>query len=185
MFHFIYKYFSIIVLAFLFGVYFFPTPLSKENETFIQEKYDEYKKELNLKEHIIFIDFRKGYLQKRLFIYNISNQRLVYRSHVAHARKSGWWKPYTFSNTPESLYSSYGDFITAEKFESQFGKGIYKIGMRIKGLEKDINDNVYTRNIVFHPSNNLWSNGCFSSKPKSNKKVIELTYNGCLMLVRK
>ena len=179
------RYFSVIVLALLFGIYFFPTPLSDNNKEYINSKFKQYNDQLKRKDKVILVDFRLGYLHQRLFIYDLKEEKVIYRSQVAHARKSGWWKPLTFSNTPESLYSSYGDFITAEKFESQFGEGEYKIGMRIKGLQKGINDNVYRRNIVFHPSGNLWSNGCFSSRPKSNKKIIDLTYDGCLMLVRK
>jgi hypothetical protein len=56
----------------------------------------------------------------------------------------------------------------------------------INGLDYGVNDNAKNRAIIFH-SNKLmktqWSNGCFATDEKINKQIIDLTHNGCLVIV--
>lgn len=51
----------------------------------------------------------------------------------------------SFSNTPGSLKSSIGVFLTEETYD---GKNGYSL--RLRGLERGVNDNAYDRDIVIH-----------------------------------
>ncbi|MCD8518429.1 MAG: murein L,D-transpeptidase catalytic domain family protein, partial [Flavobacterium sp.] len=99
------------------------------------------------------------------------------------ALKSGIIFAGKFSNEVGSNLSCKGTFKTANVYESNYGKGQYKIGLRLIGLDKDINDHTLERNIVFHSSYGFWSSGCFMTPPKINKKIIDLTKNGSMLIV--
>ena len=77
--------------------------------------------------------------------------------------------------------SSAGCFSTAG---TRFGK--YGYSMVIRGLDRGVNNNVEARRIIFHSSKKmktLWSLGCFATPEETNKKIIDLTKNGCLVCV--
>lgn len=135
--------------------------------------------------YTIVIDYDKFILRKRLWIIENKTNKIVLNSHVSHAQKSGYLFVNSISNVEGSNKSSIGVFKTLGRYESKHGKGEYKIGMQIKGLEKGKNDNVTKRAITFHTSYGLWSDGCFMTFPKTNKKIIDLTENGTLLYVHK
>jgi hypothetical protein len=58
--------------------------------------------------------------------------------------------------------------------------------MQLKGLNEGVNDNATRREIIFHSTNCmklLWSHGCFATPEETNRKIINLTKNGCLVVV--
>lgn len=176
------KYLFLILIA--FAIYcFFPTSPSNE----LLEKLSELKKEYsnqNLnKDYSILIDYNKPIFKKRLWVIDNKTKEVVLNTFVSQAKNSGLIFASDFSNIPQSKKSSIGVFKTLGSYESNYGKGEYKLGMRLKGLQKGINDKVFERNIVFHPSYGLWSEGCFMTSPKTNKKIIDLTKNGSLLYV--
>ncbi len=106
-----------------------------------------YKKIENLKKKnlITIIDFSLPSTEKRLFVIDLQNKKLLFNCLVAHGKNSGENFATSFSNDPQSLKSSLGFFLTAETYT---GKNGYSL--RLDGLEKNINDNARTREIVIH-----------------------------------
>lgn len=139
-------------------------------------KYNPYRKD-----YVIVVDYRKSILTNRLFVINMKTGETVIESKVSHAFKSGVLYPTDFSNVPGSYKSSKGNFITGKITPSKFG-----YAMIIKGLDKGINTNAEDRRIIFHSNTKMktaWSLGCFATPEDINKKIIDLTHNGCLISV--
>ena len=175
-----------IVLALvIFVIYcFVPTSPNKALITKLDQIREQYSHENFTNSYSILIDYHQPIFKKRLWVIDFKTREVMINSHVSHAKKSGLIYASEFSNVPNSKKSSIGLFKTQGTYESNYGKGEYKIGMRIKGLESH-NNKVHSRNIVFHPSYGLWSEGCFMTFPKTNKKIIELTKGGSMVFVNK
>lgn len=94
---------------------------------------------------ISIIDFSKSSAEKRLFVIDLKNERLIFNTYVAHGQKSGSEFAKTFSNKPESYQSSLGFYETTDTY---IGKNGYSL--HLNGLEKGINDNANQRAIVMH-----------------------------------
>jgi len=175
-----------IILLLLAGtvIFLLPTKLPKDAWSNLETELEKHKSTIDKQEIGIYIDYNKPVFKKRLWIVNLKTKEVILNSHVSHAWNSGFLKPTKFSNEVGSNTSCSGTFNTLNSYESQFGTGEYKIGMRIQGLDKNRNDNALKRNIVFHSSYSPWSSGCFMSTPKTNKKIIELTRNGCIVVAK-
>lgn len=176
---------SFLILAVvLFTVYcFVPNSPNTELIDKMEQIRLKYAKENFSDSYSILIDYNQPIFKKRLWVIDNMTNEVVLNSFVSQAKNSGLIYAYDFSNVSNSKKSSVGVFKTLGSYESNYGEGEYKLGMRIKGLEKGMNDNVLKRNIVFHSSYGLWSEGCFMTSPQTNKKIIELTKNGCLLYV--
>ncbi len=91
------------------------------------------------------IDFTKPSHEKRFYIIDLKNRKILVKTYVAHGKNSGWDYAVSFSNTSKSLKSSVGFYLTGETY---YGKHGYSL--RLYGLEPGINDNAYKRTIVIH-----------------------------------
>ena len=91
------------------------------------------------------IDYSKNSLTKRLWVFDMRNNRTLFNTWVSHGRNSGGINSTSFSNTNGSLKSSVGVFQTESTYT---GKNGYSL--RIMGLERGINDAAYSRAIVVH-----------------------------------
>jgi hypothetical protein len=91
------------------------------------------------------VDFSKPSNQKRLFVIDLKDQKILHASLVAHGRNSGLLYARSFSNQPETYKSSLGFYKTLNTYEGENG-----FSLRLEGLEKDINDKAYQRAIVMH-----------------------------------
>ncbi len=104
------------------------------------------KKGILLREDIITIaDFSKPSSEERLFIIDLCSQQILHKSLVAHGKNSGYLYAQHFSNKPETHKSSLGFYLTMSTYEGEHG-----VSLRLKGLEKNINDKAYDRAIVMH-----------------------------------
>lgn len=97
------------------------------------------------KDVLTIIDYSMPSSQSRLWVIDLNKHKVVMNTHVAHGKNSGDAKAVSFSNQPKSLKSSVGVFVTDEVYSGNHGSSL-----RIKGLERGINDNVYRRSVVFH-----------------------------------
>lgn len=94
---------------------------------------------------ISIIDFTKPSFQKRLFIIDLKNYKVLFNTYVAHGMNSGAAFASHFSNVPESNQSSLGFYVTSATYEGKHGYSLH-----LEGVEKGINDNANRRDIVMH-----------------------------------
>jgi hypothetical protein len=100
---------------------------------------------LENKEIISIIDFSKPSSEKRLFIIDLQNVKLLFKTYVAHGANSGKAFAKIFSNAVSSNKSSLGFYETLNTYEG--GNGY---SLRLQGMEQGINDNANKRAIVLH-----------------------------------
>ncbi len=142
---------------------------------------------------LTIIDYSKPSSEKRFFVIDIQKKQLLYTSFVAHGKNSGDNYVTSFSNLPNSLQSSIGFFLTAETYTGENG-----YSMKLDGLEKGINDNARSREIVIHGADYVsqeyiakygrlgrsW--GCPSLPREVSKEIIDVISNGsCLFIYGK
>ena len=100
----------------------------------------------SVKKHILtVIDYSLPSSKQRMWVFDLNQDKLLYKTFVAHGKNSGMNKPSHFSNKQESKKSSLGTYITQETY---FGSKGYSLNL--KGLEKGFNDNAYARRVVVH-----------------------------------
>ncbi len=90
-------------------------------------------------------DFSQSSRQKRLYIIDLKNYKVLFNTWVAHGRNSGAEMAYSFSNANSSFKSSPGFYVTRETYSGKHG-----YSLKLDGLEKGINDRAYERAIVMH-----------------------------------
>lgn len=100
---------------------------------------------LDNKQLLTIIDYSKPSTERRLWVVDLKNEKVLFNTWVSHGKNSGKVQAKSFSNQPGSLKSSIGVFLTDEPYIG--GEGY---SLRIVGLEQGINDNAYRRDIVFH-----------------------------------
>jgi hypothetical protein len=90
-------------------------------------------------------DFSQSSSNQRLYVIDVRNRRLLYRTYVAHGINSGQEFASAFSNRMESCKSSLGFYITSGTYY-----GFNGLSLRIQGVDKGFNDNAARRAIVIH-----------------------------------
>ena len=100
---------------------------------------------LDGKEMLTIIDYSKSSRDRRLLVFDIKNQKVLFNTWVAHGKNSGGENATSFSNDARSLKSSLGVFVTSDIYSGKHGESL-----RVEGLEPGVNDNAYRRDIVFH-----------------------------------
>ncbi|MDZ7626054.1 MAG: murein L,D-transpeptidase catalytic domain family protein [Ignavibacteriaceae bacterium] len=142
------------------------------------------------KKLLSIIDYSKPSTEKRLFIIDIENHKLLYQTLVAHGKKSGYVNATKFSNKYGSHKSSLGFFRTGNSYY-----GIRGYSLKLEGLEKGINDNARQRGIIIHGANYVderlangngvigrsW--GCPAVSKKLSKEIINLLKGGSLLYI--
>jgi len=94
---------------------------------------------------ISIIDFSLPSTEERLYVVDLKNYQVLYKTYVAHGKNSGTVMANSFSNTPSSNKSSLGFYKTLGTYIGKHG-----YSLRLQGLERGINDNAYERAIVMH-----------------------------------
>ena len=102
---------------------------------------------LNKQNVLSIVDFSLPSTQKRLFVIDLENFKLLFNTYIAHGVKSGKEYATHFSNRPESHMSSLGFYVTQETYFGEHG-----LSLKLEGEEKGINDNASSRAIVIHPA---------------------------------
>jgi hypothetical protein len=136
------------------------------------------------------VDFSLPSSQKRLFIVDLKNNKLLFHTYVSHGRGSGAEMANEFSNVAESNKSSLGFYVTGDTYMGKHG-----LSMRLLGQDKGFNDNAHDRSIVMHSASYVSeatikamgfcgrSEGCPAVPEELSKPIIETVKNGtCLFL---
>lgn len=145
---------------------------------------------MSKKDVLTIADFSKPSSEKRLYVIDMEEGKILFQTLVAHGRKSGLIYATEFSNKPESNKSSLGFYLTMQPYYG--GKGY---ALRLQGLEKGINDNAFERAIVLHGSDYVTSQfannngylgrslGCPAVPTKQTKAIINSIKNGSLLFI--
>ena len=96
-------------------------------------------------ERLAVIDYSMPSTQKRMWVFDLRVDRLLYAEHVAHGQGSGENYARAFSNREGSHQTSLGLFRTAETYMG--GNGY---SLRMDGLDPGFNDQARARAIVMH-----------------------------------
>ncbi len=97
---------------------------------------------------ITIIDFSSPSTERRLFVLDLKNHKIVKNTLVAHGKNSGVNIAESFSNKRHSRKSSLGLYLTNETY---FGKHGYSL--RLDGMSNGLNDQARKRAIVIHGAN--------------------------------
>lgn len=134
---------------------------------------------------ITVIDYSLPSTQPRLFVFDLVARKLLFRELVAHGKNSGDNRTKFFSNSPGSLATSLGLFVTEDTYVG--GNGY---SLRLRGLEAGVNDMARERAIVMHGASYVsraaitalgrlgrsW--GCPAVSNKVAKKIINTVRGG-------
>ncbi len=93
-------------------------------------------------------DFSQSSSNQRMYVIDVRNRRVIYRTYVAHGINSGEEYATSFSNKMESCKSSLGFYVTSTVYS-----GVNGVSLRINGVDNGFNDNARKRAIVIHGAN--------------------------------
>jgi len=100
---------------------------------------------ISSKQLLTIVDFNKSSTQKRLWIIDLAQQKLLFNTLVAHGQGSGGDMPDKFSNLPNSHQSSLGFYVTSEIYHGKHG-----LSMKLDGMDEGFNTNAKERAVVIH-----------------------------------
>lgn len=105
-----------------------------------------YDKIENRKRDILtLIDFSRPSTEKRLWVFDMKQHKVLFTSVVSHGKNSGGNYATSFSNEYGSYKSSLGFYLTESTYQGKNGYSLI-----LNGLEKGINDRARERAIVMH-----------------------------------
>jgi len=102
---------------------------------------------LNKTNLLTICDYSQSSRNKRLYVIDIVNSRLLFNTYVSHGRNSGEEFATSFSNLFNSNKSSLGFLVTGQPYKGRSG-----YSLELNGMEPGINDRVKMRSIVLHGS---------------------------------
>lgn len=107
---------------------------------------------------LTIVDFSLPSTEKRMWILDMEENKILYHTYVSHGQNTGGNMATNFSNTPNSLQSSLGFYVTAETYYGKNGLSLF-----IDGMEKEFNSKARERYVVIH--------GADYAKEESIKKL--------------
>jgi hypothetical protein len=145
------------------------------------------KGKLNNADILTVCDFTQPSENKRMYIIDVSNFKVLLNTYVAHGKNSGLNYAEKFSNNPRSLKSSLGFYITKNVY---FGK--HGLSLKLSGEDRGFNDNAEERAVVVHGAKYIGcpggvaagrSFGCPAVPQKVASKVINLIKGGSCLFI--
>lgn len=139
---------------------------------------------------ITIIDFSLPSDQKRLWVLDLIQKKVLFRCLVSHGRNSGEVMAENFSNSPGSNASSPGFYTTGETYIGKHG-----LSLTLDGLEMGINDKARERFIVIHGADYVSSDfirnygrlgrshGCPAIPAGLSKEIIETIKGGSCLFI--
>lgn len=95
--------------------------------------------------NLTIIDYSLPSDQQRMWVIDMSKNKVIYNTFVAHGQGSGNLMATHFSNEPSSHASSLGLYLTGNVYEGHNG-----YSLRLYGLDKGFNDHALSRAVVMH-----------------------------------
>lgn len=96
--------------------------------------------------HLLTVcDFSLSSTQKRLWVIDLNDKKILFNSLVAHGKNTGEEFAKKFSNTESSLQSSLGFYVTESTYNGSNG-----FSLKLHGMDKGFNDRALQRAIVMH-----------------------------------
>jgi hypothetical protein len=150
----------------------------------------ETKYQLTTKSILTLIDFRRSSNEKRLWVIDLKNKKILYHSLTAHGRNSGDVFARNFSNVPNSNQSSLGFYITGKTYLGKHG-----VSLKLHGVEAGINDKAEARAIVMHGADYVSESfikkhgrlgrsfGCPAVPMEFHKKIISQLADGTCLFI--
>jgi len=134
-------------------------------------------------------DFTKSSSEKRMYIIDVANYKILLNTYVAHGKNSGGAYARKFSNGMRSLASSLGFFITKNIY---FGK--HGLSLKLAGIEPGYNDKAEKRAVVVHGAPYIGDSrfhseymgrsfGCPAVPQAQASKVINLIKDGTCLFI--
>lgn len=102
---------------------------------------------LNKTNLLTICDYSQSCNNKRLYVIDLAESRLLYNTYVSHGKNSGNEFATSFSNFNNSNKSCLGFLVTGSTYKGKAG-----YSMQFNGMEQGINDKVRSRAIVLHGS---------------------------------
>ncbi len=139
---------------------------------------------------ISIVDFSQHSGQKRLYILDMKNYKILFNTLVAHGRGTGKEWATSFSNQNSSHMSSPGFYITRETYQG--GNGY---SLKLEGVERGVNDKAFERGIVIHGASYVSNDyvnsqgyigrswGCPAVPVTMNAPIINTIKNGTCLFV--
>jgi L,D-transpeptidase catalytic domain len=134
--------------------------------------------------YLTICDFSQSSKQKRFYLIDLANNKIVLNTYVAHGKNSGGEYATRFSNKPSSRESSLGFYITKNIYRGEHG-----LSLRVEGLEPGFNDRAYQRAIVIHGADYIGdgsagrSYGCPAVPLKECKTIINTIKDGSCLFI--
>ena len=142
------------------------------------------------KDILTVVDFSLPSTEKRLWVIDLENNKVLFNDWVAHGKNSGNNQAKAFSNVPNSYTSSIGFYMTAETYHGKHG-----LSLRLDGMDKGFNDNARRRAIVMHGADYVSGDfiqkygrlgrsfGCPSVSMDIYEDVIDTIHGGSLLFI--
>jgi hypothetical protein len=152
--------------------------------------YLKHTQELTNTKYLTIIDFSQYCNDRRMWVIDLENKKVVFNEWVAHGAKSGDTYAKYFSNSHRSNRSSLGFYTTGDLYN-----GRNSLSLKLNGLEKGFNNNAFSRGIVIHGANYVSKNivnrnerigrsfGCPAVRQDVNKALVNTIKGGnCLFI---
>jgi hypothetical protein len=140
---------------------------------------------------ITIADYSQSSNNKRLYVIDLKNKKLLFNTYVAHGRNTGEEYARSFSNTEGSYKSSLGFYVTSKPITGPHTG----YSLLLRGVEKGFNDNAEKREIIIHAADYATENfikkngrlgrsyGCPALPPELNKAIIEKIKEGTCLFI--
>ncbi|MFI5187299.1 MAG: murein L,D-transpeptidase catalytic domain family protein [Chitinophagales bacterium] len=148
------------------------------------------KGKLNNTSLLSICDLSQSSSKKRFYILDLSDNKVLLTSYVAHGKGSGAEYATHFSNRANSHQSSLGFYITGSPYYGEHG-----LSLKLEGLEAGFNDHATRRNIVIHGAKYVGdgrldgnqfmgrSYGCPAVPQNESGEIINMIKNGSCLFI--
>ena len=142
------------------------------------------------KQILTIIDFSLPSNEKRLWVIDLKNKKVLFNDLVAHGKNSGGLYARKFSNTQSTYMSSLGFYLTGNTYQGKHGQSLI-----LNGMDKNFNDKARERAIVMHGADYVGNDfirrygrlgrsfGCPALSMDICKKVIETIRDGSCLFI--